>query len=338
MCRLAVGAALACVAVTAAAEPHVLRMASPAPEGTAWAREIRAFSREVETLTHGDVRLKWYLSGVAGDEVQMGERMRRDQLDGVASGGMLCQRLAPSMRVLAVVGLFGERAESGYVATRLRATLDAEFAQSGYVNLTEVFVGPQVLFTREPVQSLADLRRVRLWIWDLDDVSQRQFGVMGVHTVPLPLDKAGPAYDQGRIDGFVAVPSAALAFQWSTQARWLTPLRIAVLQGCLILTHRAFDQLPLDAQEALRSAAAKTSARLDDLGRQQDEALLGGLFAHHGLRFVRVGDRFRGEFLEAAQAAREKLGGALVPDALMLKVATWLADYRAEHPSGEAHP
>ena len=68
---------------------HVVRMATPAPEGTGWAREIHAISREVEAATHDGVKLKWYLGGIAGDELQMGERVRRDQLDGVGSGGML---------------------------------------------------------------------------------------------------------------------------------------------------------------------------------------------------------------------------------------------------------
>ena len=74
-------------------------MGTPAPEGTAWAREGHSFERDIAELTHGQVRMKWYLGGIAGDELQMLDRVRRDQLDGVASAGMLCHRLSPSMRV-----------------------------------------------------------------------------------------------------------------------------------------------------------------------------------------------------------------------------------------------
>jgi hypothetical protein len=37
--------------------------------------------------------------------------------------------------------------------------------------------------------------------------------------------KAEGAYDEKRTDGFVAIPSAALAYQWSTQARYYAELR-----------------------------------------------------------------------------------------------------------------
>jgi TRAP-type C4-dicarboxylate transport system substrate-binding protein len=310
---------------------HTLRFASPAPEGTGWAREIRAITREVEAATHDDVKLKWYLGGIAGDELQMGERVRRDQLDGVGSGGMLCARLAPTMRVLSVLGLFQDRAEASYVAARLRTTLDEEFAKSGFVNLAELSVGPQVLFTRKPLASLADFKKTKLWLWDLDQVQTRQMKQMGVPIVPTALEEAAGAYDTGKLDGFLAVTQAALAFQWSTQTRYLTPIKMGVLTGCLIVSTRAFDSLTLDAQEVLRGAAAKAANRLEELGRQQDEALLGGLFTRHGLQFVPVNERFRAEFIGAAAAAREALSADLIPQPLLLKVTSWLADYRAEH-------
>src|SRR6476646_5054881 len=87
----------------AQAEPVTLRLATAVPEGTAWARVGMAFARDVDELTHGEVRVKWYLGGIAGNELQVLDRMKRDQLDGVGSGGVLCQRLAPTMRVTRLV-------------------------------------------------------------------------------------------------------------------------------------------------------------------------------------------------------------------------------------------
>jgi hypothetical protein len=46
---------------------------------------------------------------------------------------------------------------------------------------------------------------------------------------------------------------------------------------------------------------------------------------------VPVTPAFRAEFFEAARVAREKLGDQLVPRALLQKVMSMLADYRAEH-------
>src|SRR5690348_8711845 len=79
-----------------------LRLASIAPEGTAWAREIYAFGRDVSTQTSGALQVKWYMGGIAGDDVEMGHRMERGQLEGGGSAGHLCERLSPTLRALRV--------------------------------------------------------------------------------------------------------------------------------------------------------------------------------------------------------------------------------------------
>jgi TRAP-type C4-dicarboxylate transport system substrate-binding protein len=326
-------AAALLLSATAAADPVVLRMATIAPAGTGWAREGVALERDIDELTRGQVKMRWYLGGIAGDEQETLERIRKDQLDGVASGGMMCMKLAPSMRVLRVVGLFQSRAESAYVSGRLRETLDKEFLQAGFVNLGEVGVGPDIIFSRQPVHSMAELKKTRLWIWDLDDIYQQEMPAMGLTVVPRGVASAYKSYDHGEVDGFLAVPTAALAFQWSTEARYFQDLRASFLRGCLLISSRAYDALSVDGQHAVKVAAARTIARLEDLGQRQDDALLSGLFARQGLTQVPVSDQFRAEFFEAARAMRDRLGEKLGSRALLQRVLGMLADYRAEHRS-----
>jgi TRAP-type C4-dicarboxylate transport system substrate-binding protein len=308
--------------------PIVVRMASAVPEGTAWAREGAAFARDVEATTRGEVRVKWYLGGIAGDELQVAERIRRDQLDGVGSGGALCSKLAASLRITRLVGLFRNRDESAYVVGRLKPILDEEFRKAGFTNLWEAGLGPEVLFTRMPVRSMADLKRGHLWIWDLDDVFGANLRALDIPTLPLPLDHAGRAYDEGKHDGFLTLPTAALAFQWSAQARYQSDLPMGFLTGCLLVANRAFDAVSPEAQQAIRTAAAKFQARMEDVGRQQDQALLDGGFQRQGLQRVTVSDAFRNEFFAAARAAREQRGAALVPAELLARVNAWLDEYR----------
>src|SRR6476659_6363188 len=68
----------------ARADEVVLRLASVAPSGTAWARELKAFARDVEAATNGAVRIKWYLGAITGDEAESIARIGRKQLDGGA--------------------------------------------------------------------------------------------------------------------------------------------------------------------------------------------------------------------------------------------------------------
>jgi|SRR5581483_438515 len=325
------GIALLCwSAAVARAEPKVvLRFATVAPDGTAYARSIHAFRREVEAETGGDVSLKVYFGGVAGDDARQADRMARGQLDGVMSGGILCEQRAPSLRALRLVGFYRSRAEADFVASRLLEMIAEEFHASGFTLLGLGNLGPSDVFSRRPVRTLADLKRDPLWQWDSDDVQRAIVEAMGLRAVPLPLEEATRAYGEGRIDGFLSIPSATLAFQWSVQAKYVTDLQLSYLMGCVAMTNRALDKLTPAHQQIVRSAGARLAARTGDIARQQDEALLGGLFQHQGLVAVPVSPELRAQFFEAARAAREKLGDKLVPAALMARVAKLVDEYRA---------
>ena len=52
-------------------------MGTVAPEGSGWARELSALARYVEAEAKGALRVKLYFDGVAGDELEMGERMQQ---------------------------------------------------------------------------------------------------------------------------------------------------------------------------------------------------------------------------------------------------------------------
>lgn len=226
--------ALAAPPLRADAE-HVLRISSIAPEGTSYARELRALGAEAQTLTQGRVRIKTYFGAVAGEEHNAWERVQRGQLDGVASAAMLCEQLSPTMRVMRLPGLFRSREEVIAVMSRLKPLTDREFERAGARNLGDVMVGPVILFTRQPVRTLAEMRQHTFWIWDADKVMTSIYPALGLSVLPLPIYDAAHAFELKRHDGFVATPVAALAFQWSTLARYYEPLRIAYLVGCLAM-------------------------------------------------------------------------------------------------------
>jgi TRAP-type C4-dicarboxylate transport system substrate-binding protein len=323
-----------CAAAAAADEPtYVLRMAAAIPQGTAWAREMQAFARDVSLATNGQVAVRWYLGGIAGDDVEAGKRVERDQLDGIGAGAWQCERWAPSIAVTRLPGLFHDREESKYVAARLRPLFEEELKKSGYVHLGDAQVGASIVFLRRPVHSFEELKHMRLWSLDVDEVKTHLLGALGLTVVPLSFDQSRPAYDQGRIDGFFAPPTGALAFQWSTETRYVLELPTDYILACLVVSTRAFDRLPFEHQRAVRAAAAKFIARFDDLGAHADRELLGGLFARQGLKPLPVDERMRSDFQAAAHASWDRLDEKLIPKALLKQVQAMLTAYRAANPN-----
>jgi TRAP-type C4-dicarboxylate transport system substrate-binding protein len=323
--------ALLLVAATPSARAQTLRMSTPAPEGTSWARAIKNFAQGIESATHGGVRVKVYYGSIAGDELEVADRIRRDQLDGAFSGGLLCMKMAPSLRVMRVLGLFQSRNELRHVLGELKPRTDDELRRAGYALLGTTGVGPELIFSRRPITTFAELKRTPLWIWNADETLSAGMRLAGFSLVPAPLDAAARLYDAGKVDGFVAAPSAALAFQWSAQAKYLLPLRLSTLDACVIVANRFMDQLPVETRQIVREVAAHVVTQLDDAGQIQDASLLNGLFQKQGLTILPLPEDLRSRFFEASHRAREALPNDVVPKELLDRVLTMLADYRAEH-------
>jgi TRAP-type C4-dicarboxylate transport system substrate-binding protein len=324
-------AALLMMGSARAEPPVVLRFATVAPEGSPWARELINMTRQLELATDGRVHIKWYFNAVAGDELEQLERLKRGQLDGSGSGQLLCEQLAPSLRISHIPGAFQDRDEASAVLAGLRPIFDREAHDAGFTILGISGLGPSVFFLRSPAHTLDELRRVKLWRWDLDRVGIAGSREMGLTVEPLALWAAARAFDDRRVDGFVGIPAAALAFQWSAQAKYLLDLRVDYLFGCLVISDRALSKLSPEAQAAVREAGARLTQRYDDLGRRIDEELVGGLFQKQGMRPIKASDSFRAEFFEAARAARGRIAERFIPRELLDRVQGMLADYRAEH-------
>ena len=326
--RLTIVLLLVAVALPAAAQPATLRIATVAPDGTSWARELHAWGRDVEAASQGELRIKIYFGGIAGSEEELLPRIRREQLDG-AIGSEICTQLSPSLKVARVIGVFQSREENAFILSRLKSTLDQEFLRAGFINLGEAGLGPELLFTREPVADLNALRKLRLWVWSSDAVLPPQARALGLTVVQTPLEQAGRAFDEHQVDGFITIPTAALAFQWTTQVRYVTELRVSFRSGCLIVATHAFDALGLDAQRAIKSSVGKLNQRIEELGRREDAALLSGLLARQGMRVLPASELLRSQFFDIARTSRP--GNRIVSQEIMQRVLSWLADYRAEH-------
>jgi TRAP-type C4-dicarboxylate transport system substrate-binding protein len=317
----------------AADEPkHKLRIASEAPDGTAWANIFHRFSGDVARDTKGEVEAKFYLNGIAGNEDEIFKRLQAGKLDGAISGGPLCRKVMPSMRVLDVVGLFQTQEEATYVLGELHPALEAEAHKAGYELLTTGNLGPVIMFTRDPITSMAELQQTPLWGWDLNEVLLKEAAALKLKIVALPIEDAQKAFDDKRTDGYATTPVAALAFQWYLGTKYLTDLRLGYLMGCFVVRQAALDALPPDQQAIVRKNATKLGAKIDADNKRSDQKLFSETYEHLGVKSSPVSKKFRAEFFEAARAGRKVLDEThLVPQDLLDKVTQMLADYRAEH-------
>lgn len=310
---------------------HKLRIATAAPDGTSWAHSLHTFARTVTEGTNGSVDVKFYFGGLAGDEQQVHDLMDAGKLDGIVSGGPTCSDVIPSMRVFGIVGLFQSQDEATYILGQLRPTFEKEAHDARYLLLTTGSIGPVIVFSREPITTMAELQKTRLWSWDLNKVFLKEAEQLNLSVDKTSLEAARKEFDAKKIDGYLTTPVAALAFQWYVGTKYITDLPTGYLMGCLLIREAAIDQLTPDELAVVRKAGTKLGVKTDTDNRLQDEKLLGSVYPSRGLKLVTVTDKFRADFFDAAKSVRSRVGEGLLPRGLFEQVVQLLADYRAEH-------
>ena len=332
ICALLIGT-LAARDVAADEPTHKFRISTAAPDGTSWAKAFQVFERDILKDTKNVVVPKIYFGGIAGTEQQVYKLLQANKMDAVVSGGPLCRMVMPSMKIFDVIGLFQNQEEATHVLSELRPILDKEAHDAGYALIGTGSVGPFILFSREPITSMAELQKTKMWSWSLNEVFATEAADLKLAIVGTELDAAQKAYDTKKTDGYITTPVAALAFQWYVGTKYITDLPSGYLMGCFLVRESTLDALTSEEQASVKREGAKLGVKIDTDNRRLDQKLLGatGIYAKSGIKFAPVSKKFRADFFEAARLARQHLDTSVVPRELLDKVSQILADYRAEH-------
>ena len=175
MKRIALASALALLGLCSGGVAHAqstLKIATLAPEGSAWMVAFHEWAKNVEEHTGGKVKVKFFAGGTAGDERDAVRKMRLGQLNGAAVTAIGLGLINSEVRVLELPMLIDNYDELDYVRNKLDAELRKKFEDKGYVLLAWGDVGPVHIFSNSPIKGKADLAQLKLWAW-VDDALVR---------------------------------------------------------------------------------------------------------------------------------------------------------------------
>src|SRR5215468_7330676 len=112
-------AALGALASVAQADPIEVKIASLAPDGSAWAKIMQEGGRKIADKTQGRVTVKYYFSGSQGDERDVVRKMKVGQIDGAALTAVVLGIIKGDVRILELPFLFHNDRELDYVRTKM---------------------------------------------------------------------------------------------------------------------------------------------------------------------------------------------------------------------------
>jgi len=305
-------------AAQAKAEPsHQLRIASLAPRQSGLGKAFLELRKEIRARSEGDVELKMYLGGVAGDEMTVVRKMRVGQLDGALLTSTGLGALVPQVLVLQAPGLITSYPALDDVREQLAPQLEALFDKAGYALISWGDSGRIRIFSKHKIQHPSDLQNVRPWVWRGSPTMRAFIDAAGANGVTMGLPEVFSALQTGMVDTVIASSIGVLGFQWHTKLKTMTKPGGGIVVGAYVIKKDRLESLPKEIQDYIRQSAIDNADAFREGGRRLDkeasEALAG--------RLKTVNIWRNQQAWEAVQRdARNALAGRLYSKSLMVRV------------------
>ncbi len=304
------------------------KLATVAPEGSMWMRELRAAASEVDERTAGRVKVKYYPGGVMGNDKKVLRKVRIGQLQG---GAFTASGLSERYADIVIYGLpllFNDDAEVDYVRERMDPQLAAGLSAAGFESLGMAGGGFAVLMGAEQVTSLDQLRGRKVWVPEGDLISYAAMESLDLSPVVLPITDVLTGLQTGLLEFVATPPVGAVILQWYTKIKYVTEIPLAYTLGILAVDQRSFRRLDEQDQIVFREVMQAAYARLDAQSRSDNESAREALLAN-GLKIRTPPASDVEAWRSAASVGNEKLvKEGIVSQAILDQLLQHVADFR----------
>lgn len=344
--RVAVALVLALVltSLSASAAGRVtVKTATLAPDGSPWHKALRQMGSEWERRTDGRVRMRLYPGGVAGSDSDMLRKIRIHQLHASALTVTGLAEIDPAFNVFAIPLFFDSYEELAYVRDRLTPALKQRLEAKGFVLLHWGHGGWVRFFTKKPVRTVGEVKRLKTFTSASDDRMTRLWRRNGFNPRALAYTDILTGLQTGMIDALPTTPLAALSFQWYRHIPYMLDLNIAPLVGATVVSTKTWSSITEADRAAMLASGHEVAQRLAEEIPGKDEAAVEEM-AKRGLTVVRAAsaDQERA-WRSVAAAFADGMRAEMVPREIFDVALEYRDAFRADigggdHPAAEGGP
>lgn len=288
------------------AAAQTLKIATVAPDGSAWMKAMREAAEQVKRDTEGRVTVKYFPGGVMGADATVLKKIKLGQLQGGAVTASELSGLSRNVQIYGLPFLFRDAAEIDAARAEFDARIAADLKASGFTMLSLSGVGFAYLMSNGEIADRAQLESRKVWVPQNDAIAERTFRAGGISPIPLPLPDVFTALQTGLVDTVGNTPAGAIALQWHGGLKQVLDLPLSYIAGYVVVDNRAFGKLAESDQAAVLAAFAAAGKRIDADNRRSDGEALKAL---QGLGVALVAPA-------PAEIARWEQAGREVVDAL----------------------
>jgi len=324
------GAGVAAAPAVAAAQNTELRMATLAPPDSSWMKLLDKASAEIAEKTQNRVTIKYYAGGVQGDERDVIRKIRLGQLDGAAVTAIGLAMVDESIRVLELPMLFDTIDEMEYVSGKMWPYFQKKFEKKGFKLADRGEVGWIYFMSKTKVESLADLKNTKVWMWGDDQVVGAMFRKLNVNGVPLGVPEVDAALTSGRINACYSSPLAAVALQWNTKVKYMTSMPMSYALGATVVSMDAYNKLTEADRKTIEKIQEKTGGKVRKTVRKDNETAQKQM-TRKGVTVVQTPVAMIDDFRKNAQEVWKELAGKVYSKEELDMVLKYRDEFRAKN-------
>jgi TRAP-type transport system periplasmic protein len=270
---------LTMAAIAAAATPtHEIKLATLAPENSSLMQIFKEMNTELLKETNNQVGFKIFAGFVLGDELDVLRKLRFGVVQAGTFTDTTLTNVNVDVRVLQVPFLFKSYREVDYVMDKLGGYFKEGFAKAGYEVLGWTELGFLYLMSTVPVDSVADMKGLKVWTRAESPMANAVFARAGVSPVTVTAPDVLMALQTNLLEVVYNSPYYALLTQWYSRVGYLTDIPLAYIGGALIIDGKVYSQLGPNLQASLKKVCAKHLRRLTDKTRKDNEEALRIIF------------------------------------------------------------
>jgi len=262
-----------------------LKIATAAPEGTSWMKEMRAGAKEITARTDGRVTFRFYPGGVMGNDASVLRKIRIGQLHGGAVTGGGLAAIFHDAQIYGLPFFFRSYDEVDYVRKRMDPMILDGLKQRGFIAVGLAELGFAYLMSRRPLRQSSDLKERKVWVPEGDRVAYAAFEAIGVSAIPLSLIDVLTGLQTGLVDTVGASPIGAIALQWHTRVKYVADAPLSYLYGGLVIKRTAFDRLLPQDQVIVQEVMERVLVSISERNRRDNDGSRDAL-RNQGIQFI----------------------------------------------------
>ena len=314
---LAVASFLLCaVSVFQAQAPLTVRVATVAPENSEWHDALRQLHGTLQEKTSKRVTLRINAGGIQGSEKAVIDRMLTGgPVDASLLTASGLAMIDDAFNVFGIPFFFQSEAEMRHVQERLTPMLAAKLESKGFRLLAWGEGGWVQLFSKQPLKTLADVKRVKLFSSDGNDRMIQWYKANGFNAVAMPENEIMKQLKA--LNGVEAVPIPPYPAQLLglyRDAPYMLQIQVAQLVGAFIMTTNSWNKLSEADRKVLVDASKVMQTRLEREVPKKDAAAIEEMRKEgRDLKVTTLDAKASAEFRTEAERMTAAMSGSIVP-------------------------